>query len=345
MLLDTPTLYYRAFFALPDSITAPDGRPVNAVRGTLDFITHLVTKYRPDGLIACFDADWRPAFRVELLPSYKAHRVVEEIAPTPDDVDAHDGRGAASASVEEIPDTLTPQVRMLLEVLAAFGIADGWAPGFEADDAIAAYAALHRSADGGPVDVLTGDRETPEYQPVRVQVVTGDRDLFQLVDDASGVQVLNIAKGVAKLEIMDDAAIHAKYNLVGGRAYADFAVLRGDPSDGLPGVAGVGDKTAAALINEYGSLVDLLTALDDPGSALKPAGRKKLEAARDYLAVAPDVVRVRADAPVTKVDSTLPTTPAHPDQLEELAERYGLASPIKRLTKALASTQAKADSH
>jgi len=320
MLLDTPTLYYRAFFALPDSITAPDGRPVNAVRGTLDFITHLVTHYRPDRLIACFDADWRPAFRVELLPSYKAHRVVEEVTVAPTGTAGTDVKGASSASVEEVPDTLTPQVQMLLEVLAAFGIADGWAPGFEADDAIAAYTALHLAKDGGPVDV-----------------VTGDRDLFQLVDDATRVQVLNIAKGVAKLEIMDDAAIHAKYDLVGGRAYADFAVLRGDPSDGLPGVAGVGEKTAAALINEFGSLPGLHTALDDPASALKPAVRKRLNEASGYLAIAPDVVRVRADAPVTKVDPALPTTPAHPDKLEELAERYGLVGPIRRLAKALAA--------
>jgi 5'-3' exonuclease len=307
MLLDTPTLYYRAYFALPESIAAPDGRPVNAVRGTLDFVSHLVTHHRPDRLIACFDADWRPAFRVELLASYKTHRVAQE-APA----------GSGETAVEEVPDTLAPQVAMLLEVLAAFGIADGWAHGFEADDAIAAYAAAHRAADGGPVDV-----------------VTGDRDMFQLIDDASGVQVLNIARGVAKLEAMDDTAIRAKYDLPGGRAYADFAVLRGDPSDGLPGVSGVGEKTAAALINEYGSLVGLLAALDDPTSALKPAVRKKLDAARDYLAIAPDVVRVRAEAPTTKADSTLPAAPAHPEQLAELAERYGLGGPIKRLTKAL----------
>ena len=323
MLLDTPTLYYRAFFALPDSITAPDGRPVNAVRGTLDFISHLVTHHRPDRLIACFDADWRPAFRVELLPSYKAHRVVEEVAERSNaGAEAETERGAASASVEEIPDTLTPQVQMLLEVLAAFGVPDGWAPGFEADDAIAAYAALHQAKDGGPVDV-----------------VTGDRDMFQLVDDATSVRVLNIARGVAKLEIMDDAAIHAKYNLPGGRAYADFAVLRGDPSDGLPGVAGVGDKTASTLINEYGTLAALLAVNEDPASDLKPAIRKKLDAAREYLAVAPDVVRVRADAPVTAAESTLPATPAHPEQLAELAERYGLVNPVKRLTKALAAVR------
>ena len=328
MLLDTPTLYFRAFYGLPESITAPDGMPVNAVRGTLDFISHLVTTYHPDRLIATFDADWRPAFRVALLPSYKAHRVVE-----PADGAGQGGARAGGPVVEEIPDTLSPQVPVLEAVLDAYGLARGWAEEFEADDAIAAYAAAH----DGPVDVVTGDRETPDYQHVRVQVVTGDRDLFQLVDDAAGVQVLNISKGVAKLEVMDDAAIQAKYNLPGGRAYADFAVLRGDPSDGLPGVAGVGEKTAAALINEYGSLAGLLAALEDSGSALKPAVRKKLEAAADYLAVAPDVVRVRADAPVSKVDSTLPTTPAHPEQLAELAERYGLVNPIKRLTKALAA--------
>ena len=316
MLLDTPTLYYRAFFALPDSITAPDGRPVNAVRGTLDFITHLVTHYRPDRLIACFDADWRPAFRVELLPSYKAHRVVEVVAGGAAETA---GAGASSASVEEVPDTLTPQVQMLLEVLAAFGIADGWAPAFEADDAIAAYTALHLAKDGGPVDV-----------------VTGDRDMFQLISDADHVRVFNIARGVAKLEVLGDAELVAKYGVTGAQ-YADFATLRGDASDGLPGVAGIGEKTASALLAEYGSLSGLLAAAEDATSAVKPAVRKRLEAAADYLAVAPRVVRVRADAAVSEAESVLPSTPAHPELLEELAERYGLANPIKRLTKALSA--------
>jgi 5'-3' exonuclease len=203
-------------------------------------------------------------------------------------------------------------------VLSAFGIADGWAPGFEADDAIAAYAALHRSRDGGPVDV-----------------VTGDRDMFQLISDADRVRVFNIARGVAKLEILGDAELAAKYG-VSGSQYADFATLRGDPSDGLPGVAGIGEKTAATLLAEYGSLTGLLAAAQDPASSLKPAVRKKLEAAETYLKVAPDVVRVRPDAPVADVDSTLPTAPADPERVEELAERYGIAGPVKRLIKALA---------
>lgn len=303
MLLDTPTMYFRAYYGMPESITAPDGMPVNAVRGTLDFIAALVKAYRPDRLVACFDADWRPAFRVELLPSYKAHRVAEVEA-------------ASGDFVEEVPDTLSPQVPVLEAVLDAVGIARGWAGDFEADDAIAAYAAGHR----GPVDV-----------------VTGDRDLFQLVDDAAGVRVLNISRGVARLEVVDDAALIARYG-VSGRDYADFAVLRGDPSDGLPGVAGVGEKTAAALINAYGSLAGLLAALDDPGAALKPAVRKRLDAARGYLAVAPRVVRVVAEAPVAPADGLLPAAARDPAALEALARRYGLASPVRRLQGVLAAT-------
>lgn len=301
MLLDTPTLYFRAYFGLPDSIKAPDGMPVNAVRGTLDFIGLLVGQYRPDRLIACFDADWRPAFRVAAIPSYKAHRVAEV-------------QTDSAGNAEEIPDTLAPQVPVLEEVLDAFGVARGWADGFEADDAIAAYAAGH----DGPV-----------------QVVTGDRDLFQLVDDARGVQVLYTARGLAKLEVVDEAALSGKYGIP-GRGYADFATLRGDPSDGLPGVPGIGEKTAAALISQFGGLAALQAALDDPASPLKPAIRKKLDAARAYLEVAPEVVHVRADATVVPAESRIPATPADPDALEGLAARYGLSSPVKRLQATLA---------
>ena len=319
MLLDTPTLYYRAFFGLPESITAPDGMPVNAVRGTVDFISALVTAYRPDRLVACFDADWRPAFRVAAIPSYKAHRVLEVTEITEAAVESPaQVTAAVSASVEVVPDTLSPQVPVLEAVLDAFGIARGWADEFEADDAIAAYAAAH----DGPVDV-----------------VTGDRDMYQLVDDARPVRVLNIARGVSKLEVVDDGALTARYGIP-GRGYADFATLRGDPSDGLPGVAGIGEKSAAALVAEFGSLEGILAALDDPGSALKPAVRKKLDAARDYLAVAPGVVRVRADAPTVRVDSQLPAAPADQKELDALAERYGLVSPVRRLERTLAKAAA-----
>ena len=314
MLLDTPTLYFRAFYGIPESITAPDGMPVNAVRGTVDFISALVTAYRPNRLIACFDADWRPAFRVAAIPSYKAHRVLEVAAPA--EAEAEPGAtGTAAVDIEVVPDTLSPQVPVLEAVLDAFGIARGWAEEYEADDAIAAYAAAH----DGPIDV-----------------VTGDRDMYQLVDDAREVRVLNIARGVSKLEVVDDGALIAKYGIP-GRGYADFATLRGDPSDGLPGVSGIGEKSAATLVAEYGSMAGILAALDDPGSALKPAARRRLDAAREYLAVAPDVVRVHDEAPTVPVESRLPAVAADPKELDRLAEQYGLVSPIRRLQRSLAA--------
>src|SRR4051794_3997602 len=226
MVLDTPTLYFRAFFGIPDTIKSPDGMPVNAVRGTLDFVSYLITTYRPDRVAACFDADWRPAFRVEAIPSYKAHRVLEE-GPAMEDVD-----------VEEVPEALSPQIPVIEAVLDAVGIARVEAPGFEADDVLATLA---------------------ERWPGPVDVVTMDRDLYQMVDDAREIRVLNIGKGVAKLEVVTDAVLREKYG-ISGAEYADFAVLRGDPSDGLPGVAGIGEKSAAALVSAFGDLAGVRAA-------------------------------------------------------------------------------------
>jgi 5'-3' exonuclease len=297
MVLDTPTLYFRAFFGIPESITAPDGMPVNAIRGTLDFLSHLISTYAPDRLVACFDADWRPDFRVEAIPSYKAHRVIEEAAPG-DGVD-----------VEEVPDTLSPQVPVIEALLDALGIARAEAPGYEADDAIATLA----ERASGPVDV-----------------VTMDRDMYQLVDDARGIQVLNIGKGVSKIEVVTDSVLVEKYG-VPGRGYADFAALRGDPSDGLPGVAGVGEKTAAALISEYGDLAGVRAAAADAGSGLKPAVRKRILEASDYLDVAPRVVKVVRDAPVTEHDARLPKVAVDSVGLGVLSERYGVGRVVGRL--------------
>ena len=208
MLLDSASLYFRAFYGIPaDSMTAPDGTPVNAVRGLLDMIARLIRARRPGQLVACLDADWRPTFRVAVIPSYKAHRA------NPD-------------GSEQVPDALTAQIPVIEQVLAAAGVAMASAPGYEADDIIGTLAAR---ADG-PVDV-----------------VTGDRDLFQLVDDARQVRVIYTARGMSKLEVIGEAEVAERYHIP-GRAYAAFAALRGDPSDGLPGVPGVGEKTAAASV-------------------------------------------------------------------------------------------------
>ena len=297
MLLDAASLYFRAFYGVPTSITTPDGRPINAVRGFLDMTARLVTTHAPDRLVACWDDDWRPAFRVDALPSYKAHRVAPE-------------------GGEEVPDELGPQVPVLVDVLAAAGIDRVGAPGYEADDIIGTLATRAR----GPVDV-----------------VTGDRDLFQLVDDERGVRVLYTARGIADIETVDEAAVNAKYGIP-GRAYADFAVLRGDPSDGLPGVAGVGAKTAAALINEFGDLAGIRAAVARtvvPTAPLTAAVLKKLHAAAAYLDAAPVVVAVACDIDLPPVEGALPRVPADATALAELAAAHGLESSLRRLGAAL----------
>jgi 5'-3' exonuclease len=297
MLLDAASLYFRAFYGVPTSVTSPDGRPVNAVRGFLDMTARLLTAHAPDRLVACWDDDWRPAFRVEALPSYKAHRVAAE-------------------GGEDVPDELSPQVPVLIEVLAAAGIDRVGAPGYEADDVIGTLATRARE----PVDV-----------------VTGDRDLFQLVDDDRGVRVLYTARGIGDIETVDEAGVSAKYGIP-GRAYADFAVLRGDPSDGLPGVAGVGAKTAAALINEFGDLAGIRAAVATtvvPRAPLTAAVLKKMHAAAAYLDAAPVVVAVAKQIDLPPVEGTLPRSPADPAALATLAERHGLESSLRRLGAAL----------
>jgi 5'-3' exonuclease len=295
LLLDTPSLYFRAFYGVPESVTAPDGAPVNAIRGLLDFIGFLVERYRPARLVACMDADWRPAFRVELLSTYKAHRV----APT---------------GGETVPDALTPQVEVIEQLLDAIGLCRLGVAGFEADDVIATLAVRDR----GPVDV-----------------VTGDRDLFQLVDDAKPVRIVYTARGVGKAELIDEAAVSQKYGIP-GRAYADFAVLRGDPSDGLPGVAGIGDKTAAALVTRFGSLASMLSALESDSDAGFPVGtRTKLRSSLAYLESARVVVATRTDVPIAELDDALPQRIRDEQSLLDLIQQYGVATPAARLLTAL----------
>ncbi|SCL26059.1 5'-3' exonuclease [Micromonospora inyonensis] len=297
LLIDAPSLYFRAYFGVPESSArTADGSPVNAVRGFLDMLATLVRTRRPDRMVCALDYDWRPQWRVALLPSYKTHRLAPE------------GEG------EVVPDTLGPQVPVILDVLAAIGIPAVGADGYEADDVLGTLATT---------------------EPAPVEVVSGDRDLFQLVDDARPVRLLYVGRGVAKLEDCDDAAVRTRYGVPADR-YADFAALRGDPSDGLPGVPGVGEKTAARLIERYGSVSGILTALDEPGSGFAPGLRAKLDGARDYLAVAPTVVRVARDVPLGPIATALPAAPVDPEQLLELAERWNLASPVRRLVDALA---------
>lgn len=293
MLVDAANLYFRAFYALPESITAPGGGPVNAIRGYLDMTAALIERRRPTRHVACLDLDWRPAFRVALVPSYKAHRV------------AKDG-------TEDVPATLAPQVPLLLEVLRALGLATAGAAGFEADDVMATLAVR----DSEPV-----------------AVVSGDRDMLALA--TARITVLYTGKGIAKLEAMGPAEVQAKYG-VPAEFYPDFAVLRGDPSDGLPGVPGIGDKTAAALVSRFGAIESIVTAAET-GDAGFPAGSKaKVLAAREYLVVAPAAVRGRTDVPIPELDDALPVQAADADGLAELAGLLGIENSVTRVQTAIA---------
>ena len=308
MLLDSASLYFRGFYGVPDTVRAPDGTPVNAVRGLLDIIAKLVSEYGPESLVACWDDDWRPRWRVDLIPSYKAHRVAQEV---PGGVD-----------VEEVPAELVVQVPIIREVLDALGIPIVGAAEAEADDVIGTLA----TGASGPVDV-----------------VTGDRDLFQLVDDEADVRVVYTARGMSNLEVLTDAVLVAKYG-IHARQYADFAVLRGDTSDGLPGVAGVGEKTAMTLLTEYGDLTGIEAAAVDPASAMKPALRARFAAAVDYLAVAPKVVEVVRDLPIAPVDARLRVPTAEQRAtLDALAERWALGGSLDRALAALGAAAGVAD--
>jgi 5'-3' exonuclease len=290
MLLDTASLYYRAFYGMPETVTAPDGTPVNAIRGLLDAMARLVKDHRPARLVACLDADWRPAFRTDAIPGYKQHR-------------------AEPDGSEQTPPGLAVQVPLITQVLIAAGIAIAEHDGYEADDVIATLA-------------------TRATQPV--DVVTGDRDLFQLVDDARQVRVLYTVKGLGKLDPITESEVAKKYDIPGDR-YADFAVLRGDPSDGLPGVPGIGEKTAAALIRAFGDLGNLKNALDMGHGGFPTGSRKKLEAARDYLDIAPPVVATAIDVPLPDdIDGTLPAVPPDGDILTEIGAELGLGSSLAR---------------
>ena len=235
LLLDGASMWFRSYFGVPSSITAPDGRPVNALRGFLDTVATLITQQRPARLVVCRDDDWRPQWRVDIIPSYKAHRVAE---PEPD----------GQPDIEEVPDDLTPQIDMILEMLDAFGIPTAGAPGYEADDVLGTLA----------------DRERRDP----VVVVSGDRDLLQLVcDDPVQVRVLYLGRGLSRRQCSDPPRSPRHYGVPvdrAGPAYAELALLRGDPSDGLPGVPGVGEKTAATLLAQYGSLERILAAAQRP---------------------------------------------------------------------------------
>lgn len=294
ILLDVSSLTYRAFFAMPDSVTAPDGRPVNAVHGYLDMVTRLVATRRPDEVVHVYDHDWRPVERTDIYPGYKSNRPPE-------------------------PEAITQQFALLRSVLDLTGLLQAETEGWEAEDAIGAFCVEADETD-------------------RIEIVSGDRDLIQLVRDPV-VKLLFTVRGVSELGEFDEAGVLAKYGVPASR-YAEFAILRGDPSDDLPGVRGVGAKTALALIQTYDSLDEIVTDAAQPQSRPgplkgKPALKARIVEAGEYLEKMRLLVPVNAVAPLTVWSG-----PRDDEALKAFADEHGLKGPVQRLQAALDSASA-----
>ena len=295
MLLDSASLWYRAYYGMPDTLLGPDGTPVNAIRGYLDMTARLIGMYNPDRIVACLEGDWRPTWRTDLFTDYKANRLDDE-------------------GEEEDPDLLSPQIPILLDVLEAFGIALVGVDNYEADDVMASFAVREK----GPI-----------------RVVTGDRDLFQLVDDKRDVAIVYLAKGVSQHDLVNIKYVAEKYGIPGER-YALFAMIRGDASDGLPGIRGIGEKGAAVIANHFTSMDEvMLAAYDESDSRLTPLLRKKLIASADYAAIAPKLVHCALDIELPVVDISKPSKPNNMDEIYQYKNDYGLGASIDRLISAL----------
>ncbi len=294
MLLDSASLWYRAFYGMPDTLVSPNGTPVNAIRGYLEMSARLISIYDPQRLVACIEGDWRPSWRVELFPDYKANRVDEE-------------------GEEEEPDLLAPQIPILMDVLDAFGIAVVGVDDYEADDVMASFA----QRENGPI-----------------RIVTGDRDMFQLVDDEKDVKIVYLAKGITQHDLVDISWVAKRYEIPGDR-YSLFAMFRGDPSDGLPGVKGIGEKGAALIANNFKDVDAVIEGAKTSHGALTPNLIKKIIDGQEYLKIAPTLVQCARDVRLPEIDLAIPKKPTDLSGIYSLQKEYGLGASIDRMIAAL----------
>ena len=294
MLLDSASLWYRAYFGMPDTLVSPSGLQVNAIRGYLDMTSKLINLYKPNRIVACLEGDWRPSWRVELFPDYKMNRLDE-------------------SGEEEEPDTLSPQIPILLDLLEALGIPMLGVDDYEADDLMATFAV---------------------NQPGPVRIVTGDRDLFQLVDDKRDVKVVYLAKGIANHDLVDLKWIEQKYEIPGDR-YGLFAMIRGDASDGLPGIKGIGEKGAASIAKQFTNLDEVMKAAINDDERLTTNIRKKLLESSEYAKIAPKLVGCATDVSIPEMKIDLPNKPLNTQKIQNMKEEFGLGTSVDRIMNAL----------
>jgi 5'-3' exonuclease len=212
LVVDAPSLLYRAFYALPKSITDDEGQPVNALLGSINIVLREIELHEPRAVVMCFGVD-AADYRVELFDGYHADR-------------------------PPMPDELSPQWALAPDLYEALGWYVAQSSDHEADDLLGSYAAVESEARG------------------KTLILTGDRDMFQCVNDR--VKVLYVRTGSRGAQVVDAAEVESRYG-IGPELVPDFIALRGDPSDGIPGAKGVGEKTAASLLKRHGSLEGALT--------------------------------------------------------------------------------------
>jgi 5'-3' exonuclease len=279
---------------MPDTLVSPSGLQVNAIRGYLDMTSKLINLYKPNRIVACLEGDWRPSWRVELFPDYKMNRLDE-------------------SGEEEEPDTLSPQIPILLDLLEALGFPMLGVDDYEADDLMATFAV---------------------NQPGPVRIVTGDRDLFQLVDDKRDVKVVYLAKGIANHDLVDLKWIEQKYEIPGER-YGLFAMIRGDASDGLPGIKGIGEKGAASIAKQFTNLHEVMKAASNDDERLTANIRKKLLENAEYARIAPKLVGCATDVSIPEMKIDLPNKPLDTQKIQDIKEEFGLGTSVDRIMNAL----------
>lgn len=294
LLIDSASLWYRAFYGMPDNFHSKEGEPVNAIKGFYEGLATLVQRYRPTEIGICLDGQWRPSWRVALFPGYKLNRV-----------DANEK--------EEEPDLLTPQIEPLLQLAELAGLEIIGADDYEADDVIATLASASK---------------------VPVRVATGDRDLFQLLQYSDDLRIIYLAKGITSHDLVDRDYVSNKYRIPAER-YALYAAIRGDASDGLPGIRGIGEKGAAAIVSEFSSFNQIIEAAKNESPLLKPLHRKKILEDLDYALIAEKLVHCATDVPLPEHNLSAWQDKSDLIAFRTLGKDLGLGSTVEKTIAAL----------
>ena len=289
-IIDGSSLLYRAFYALPPTMTSPDGVPTNAVYGFLRMLLSLYRELDPAYVAVTFDKD-RQTFRMEMYDGYKATR-------------------------KPAPAELVPQFDLILEVMHVMGVAVYSLSGYEGDDVLGTLSARY-------------EKELP------VAIVTGDRDALQLASDRTTVYLTQ--KGISSMSEMTPKAVEEKYGITPSQVI-DMKALMGDTADNIPGVPGIGEKTALKLLTQYKTLDNLYAHVDE----IKGAQGKKLAAGKDMAHLSYKLAAIKRDVPMETTLEEM-AQPVHISEMKELFSRLGinLLSQFGELPRFTALAEAK----